>query len=53
MDFSHSDKVRLLQEQVTAFMDAHVYPAEARFDEEMAKNRQRAIPGSPRRSSRN
>ena len=28
MDFSHSDKVRLLQEQLQRFMDAHVYPAE-------------------------
>jgi len=27
MDFSHSDKVRLLQDQVAGFMDAHVYPA--------------------------
>src|SRR6202022_1679186 len=39
MDFSHSDKVRLLQDQLTRFMDAHVYPAEPRFDEEMEKNR--------------
>ena len=37
MDFSHSDKVRFLQERLTAFMDAHVYPAEARFEEEMAR----------------
>src|ERR1700738_1831846 len=39
MDFSHSDKVRLLQEQLERFMDAHIYPAEPRFDEEMEKNR--------------
>src|ERR1700738_1680625 len=39
MDFSHSDKVRLLQEQLERFMDAHVYPAEPRFDEEMEKSR--------------
>src|SRR5713101_374578 len=39
MDFSHSEKVRLLQEQLERFMDAHVYPAERRFDEEMEKNR--------------
>jgi acyl-CoA dehydrogenase len=40
MDFSHSAKVRLLQEQLNSFMDAHVYPAELRFDEEMGRNRQ-------------
>src|SRR6202051_220884 len=39
MDFSHSDKVRGLQDQLQHFMDAHVYPAEARFDEEMQQNR--------------
>jgi acyl-CoA dehydrogenase len=47
MDFSHSDKVRHLQEQVQRFMDAHVYPAEPRFDEEMAKNRQDGNPWRP------
>ncbi|HME40862.1 MAG TPA: acyl-CoA dehydrogenase family protein [Steroidobacteraceae bacterium] len=47
MDFSHSDKVRALQEQVTAFMDAHVYPAEARFDEEMEKYRRSGNPWQP------
>ena len=31
MDFSHSDKVRDLQQRVTAFMDEHVYPNEAKF----------------------
>src|ERR1700681_1837774 len=44
MDFSHSEKVRLLQEQVQRFMDAHVYPAEPRFDEEMEKNRRDGNP---------
>src|SRR3984885_1911882 len=39
MDFSHSDKVRGLQDQLQQFMDAHVYPAEPRFDEEMRQNR--------------
>src|SRR5271165_1140307 len=47
MDFSHSDKVRALQEQVTAFMDAHVYPAEARFDEEMENYRRGGNPWQP------
>ena len=39
MDFSHSRKVTALREQVAAFMEAHVYPAESRFHEEVAKNR--------------
>ena len=39
MDFSHSDKVRHLQERVQGFMDTHVYPAEPRFEEELDKNR--------------
>ena len=47
MDFSHSDKVRLLQEQLARFMDAHVYPAEPRFDEEMAKSRHDGNPWQP------
>jgi acyl-CoA dehydrogenase len=44
MDFSHSDKVRHLQEQVQRFMDAHVYPAEPLFDEEMAQSRRAGNP---------
>lgn len=36
MDFSHSPRVRELQDRLTAFMDAHVYPAEARFHAEVA-----------------
>ena len=47
MDFSHSEKVRLLQEQLERFMDAHVYPAERRFDEEMEKNRHDGNPWRP------
>jgi len=47
MDFSHSDKVRALQEKVTGFMEAHVYPAEARFDEEVEKNRRNGNPWQP------
>jgi acyl-CoA dehydrogenase len=39
MDFSHSDKVRDLQERVTRFMSEAVYPAEARFQEEVQANR--------------
>ena len=34
MDFEHSDKVKKLQERVTAFMEQHVYPAEKVYDEQ-------------------
>jgi acyl-CoA dehydrogenase len=47
MDFSHSDKVRDLQEQLTGFMDTHIYPAEARFQEEIEANRRRGNPWAP------
>jgi acyl-CoA dehydrogenase len=49
MDFSHSEKVRLLQEQLERFMDDHVYPAELRFHEEMEKNRHAGNPWQPTR----
>ncbi len=39
MDFSYSDKVRGLQERMTGFMQAYVYPAERRFHEEVEHNR--------------
>ena len=38
MDFSHSEKVRELQERVTAFMDEHVYPAEEPYHKELERN---------------
>ncbi|HUE10102.1 MAG TPA: acyl-CoA dehydrogenase family protein [Steroidobacteraceae bacterium] len=44
MDFSHSDKVRRLQAELNAFMDAHVYPAEPLFHEELEKNRRGGNP---------
>src|ERR1700685_1253444 len=44
MDFSHSEKVRLLQEQLERFMHAHVYPAELSFHEEMAEYRHAGNP---------
>jgi acyl-CoA dehydrogenase len=47
MDFSHSDKVKQLQQRLTAFMDQYVYPAEARFHEEMEHNRQAGNPWQP------
>jgi acyl-CoA dehydrogenase len=44
MDFSYSDKVRDLQQRVSAFMDEFVYPAEARFHEEVEHNRRDGNP---------
>src|SRR5258706_1603691 len=35
MDFEYSPKVRDLQARLTAFMDAHVYPNEKRFHDEV------------------
>ena len=39
MDFAYSDKVKSLQEKLTRFMQAHVYPNESRFHEEVEANR--------------
>ncbi len=39
MDFRHSDRSLELQEQVRAFLDEHVYPAEHIFEEQAAANR--------------
>ncbi|HSN21502.1 MAG TPA: acyl-CoA dehydrogenase family protein [Usitatibacter sp.] len=36
MDFEYSPKVKALQQRLVAFMEAHVYPNERRFDEEVA-----------------
>jgi acyl-CoA dehydrogenase len=47
MDFSYSDKVRRLQEQLRAFMHAHVYPAEHRFRDEVQRNRSTGNPWQP------
>ena len=35
MDFAYSPKVQELQKRVTAFMEQHVYPAEAVFHAEV------------------
>jgi acyl-CoA dehydrogenase len=35
MDFAYSSKVQALQAKLNAFMDAHVYPNEARFEAEL------------------
>ncbi len=44
MYFSHSDKVRELQHRVAAFMERFVYPAESRFQDELASNRRGGNP---------
>jgi acyl-CoA dehydrogenase len=41
MDFTHSDKVKALQEKVQDFMDRHIYPNEARHAGEIEANRWR------------
>jgi acyl-CoA dehydrogenase len=44
MDFRHSDRSLALQEQVQAFLDKHVYPAEHAFEEQAAANRSAGTP---------
>ncbi|MCU6499760.1 acyl-CoA dehydrogenase family protein [Rugamonas sp. A1-17] len=39
MDFDYSPKVQQLQARLTAFMDEHIYPNEARFHAEIDANR--------------
>lgn len=39
MNFDYSDKVQDLRARLLDFMDAHVYPNEARFAQEVAENR--------------
>ena len=47
MDFDYSPKVRDLQKRLVAFMDEHIYPNEAVFDEEVAANRAAGNPWVP------
>jgi acyl-CoA dehydrogenase len=44
MDFAYSPRTRELQEKLTAFMQAHVYPAEEVFAAEVAANRRAGNP---------
>ncbi len=37
MDFAYSPKVQQLRERISAFMQAHVYPAEAEFERQVAE----------------
>jgi acyl-CoA dehydrogenase len=39
MDFAYSPRTRELQQKLTAFMQAYIYPAEEVFSEEVAANR--------------
>jgi acyl-CoA dehydrogenase len=47
MDFDYSPRVVDLQQRVTAFMQEHVYPAEARFESEMDAFRAAGNPWQP------
>jgi acyl-CoA dehydrogenase len=47
MDFAHSDKVRELQERINAFMQQHIYPAEAAYEAELQTNRKAGNPWQP------
>ncbi len=39
MHFEYSEKTKDLQKRLTAFMDEHIYPNEARFHQEVERNR--------------
>src|SRR4051794_19267107 len=47
MDFATTPKVRALQERLSAFMDANVYPNEQGFRDEVARNRAQGNPWIP------
>jgi len=47
MDFAYSDKVKELQGKLARFMDAHVYPNERRFRDEVEANRAKGDPWVP------
>jgi len=41
MVFAHTDKVKVLQQRVGAFMDEHIYPNEPKFFAEVEENRKK------------
>jgi alkylation response protein AidB-like acyl-CoA dehydrogenase len=43
MLFDVSDKAKLLQQKLSAFMDQHIYPNEARFHQEVERNRWKPV----------
>jgi acyl-CoA dehydrogenase len=44
MLFDHSEKAKQLHEKLSAFMDEHIYPNEARFHQEAHSDRWKALP---------
>jgi acyl-CoA dehydrogenase len=49
MDFEYSDRVKALQQRLARFMEAHVYPNERRFHDEVEANRAKGNPWVPTR----
>jgi len=49
MDFAYTEKVQKLQAQVSAFMDQHIHPNEARFFAEIEDNRRKGNAWVPAR----
>jgi acyl-CoA dehydrogenase len=49
VDFAYSERTRELQARITAFMEELVYPAEARFEQEVEENRRKGNPWVPTR----
>ena len=47
MDFAYSEKVKAMQAKLARFMDAHVYPNERRFKDEVEANRAKGNPWVP------
>ena len=39
MNFDYTDKVKSLQQRLSAFMDEHIYPNEKRFYQEIENDR--------------
>ena len=44
MNFEFSDKVKNLQQKLTAFMDEHIYPNEKTYDEQVADRNRWTVP---------
>ncbi|HJQ43327.1 MAG TPA: acyl-CoA dehydrogenase family protein [Jatrophihabitantaceae bacterium] len=44
MDFQHSQRSQELQQQVGAFLDSHIYPAEHTFETQVTENRAAGTP---------
>ena len=44
IDFAYSPKVQALQSRLTEFMEAHIYPNEARYEAKVSANRAASSP---------